>query len=272
MTLPGRAIGSGLMLFGIGFLGLFTASIASVFIDRMLREGRGLSPVHTHGHILICGWNAKGMLIVKQLQAETAAPIVVLAERQERPMDGPTVTFVRGKPYTETGLRRADIDHANSAIVLADDSEGEPADARTVLTVLAIESIRHDTYTCVEVLDPENVEHLQRAGADEILPTNSLVGSLLARACRHPGIIDAVADIASAGEGAEMYVTEVPGPLVGATFDQAMAEVRRSRRWILIGLRRGGQVEVCPAGAEKLAAEDQLVILALEPPSARAVI
>ncbi len=117
VTLPGRAIGISLMIFGIGFLGLFTASIASVFIDRMLREGRGLSPVHTHGHILICGWNDKGCLIVEQLRTETKAPIVVLAERQERPIDSPNVTFVRGRPCTEAGLQRADIDHAASAIV-----------------------------------------------------------------------------------------------------------------------------------------------------------
>jgi len=267
ITAPGRSVGVVLMIFGIGFLGLFTATVASLFIDRMMREGRGLSPVRAQGHTLICGWNDKGSLIINQLREETDRPIVILADLEERPYTGSGVQFVRGRPYTEEGLRKADVEHAGAAIVLADASEGPPADPRTVLTVLAVESIRPSVYTCVEVLDKGNVEHLRRAGANEILPTNALVGCLLARASLNPGIIDAINDVAAAGSGAEVYVISPPADATGKTFDQAIPFLRERYGQILIGLRAAGGVEVCPPGDRAIGSDVQLVVLALEPPA-----
>jgi voltage-gated potassium channel len=266
ITNAGRIVGVGLMVFGIGFLGLFTATVASLFIDRLLREGKGLMPVRAEKHIIICGWSDKGRLILQELRSETERPIVILADLPERPLEAPGVTFVRGRPYTEESLRRADIANASAAIVLADEAEGVPSDARTVLTVLAVESINGGVYTCAEVLDRENVEHLQRAGADEILPTTSLVGSLLARATLHPGVIQAVSELSTSSAGAELYVVPAPTYVHGVPFDQAMARLRERAGAILIGVRQGDSTVLCPPGEELIAPGQQLFVVALEPP------
>jgi voltage-gated potassium channel len=266
ITLGGRAVGVCLMIIGIGFLGLFTATIASIFIDRLLRGGRGLMPVQTSDHILICGWSDKGRLIIRELRAETKRRVVILADLPEQPMDGDGIAFVHGKPYLEESLRKASIESASVAVVLADETEGPPSDAKSVLTVLAVENLNHNVHTCVEVLDRQNVEHLRRAGADEILPANELIGCLLARASLHPGVIDVVSDLSTADEGAEVYVIEVPPAMYGMTFDAALAQLRSAHQAILIGVRDQGKATICPPGTSLLASGQQLVIVSVERP------
>ncbi|MFQ5646313.1 MAG: potassium channel family protein, partial [bacterium] len=41
VTWPGKTIGVFMMFFGIGLLGLFTATVASIFVDRKFKEERG---------------------------------------------------------------------------------------------------------------------------------------------------------------------------------------------------------------------------------------
>lgn len=267
ITLGGRAVGVCLMIIGIGFLGLFTATIASIFIDRLLRRGRGLTPVQAANHVLICGWSDKGQLIVRELRTETRQPVVILADLPEQPADGDGITFVRGRPYLEDSLRKADIAHAAVAVVLADAAEGDPSDARSVLTVLAIESINQEVHTCVEVLDRQNVEHMRRAGADEVLPTNELIGCLLARASLHPGVIDVVSDLSTADEGAEVYVLGVPQNMIGETFDSALNRLRQTHQAILIGIRVNGKPTICPDGSHTLKAGEQFVLVAKDRPA-----
>lgn len=176
------------------------------------------------------------------------------------------MSFVRGKPYTEEALRKASLEHASVAIVLADEAEGQPSDARSVLTVLAVESLRREVHTCVEVLDRQNVEHLMRAGADEVLPTNELIGCLLARASLHPGVIDTVSELAVADAGAEVYMIDVPDQLRGMTFDDALSNLRISDGAIIIGVRDQGIVSLCPPGTRVLEGAQQLVVVALNHP------
>ncbi len=56
-TIGGRIIGVVVMVCGIGLLGMFTATIASVFVDTKLKEGKGVRGVKVKDHFIICGWS-----------------------------------------------------------------------------------------------------------------------------------------------------------------------------------------------------------------------
>jgi len=43
---------SGLLLFS-----MVTATVASVFVEKKIREGKGLETVKSKDHIVLCGWN-----------------------------------------------------------------------------------------------------------------------------------------------------------------------------------------------------------------------
>ena len=61
----GRVIGVLLMLFGIGFLGILTATLASTFIEERRQEEKGVNRVNVSQHLLICGWSYKTREIVE---------------------------------------------------------------------------------------------------------------------------------------------------------------------------------------------------------------
>ncbi|MBW2091644.1 MAG: two pore domain potassium channel family protein, partial [Deltaproteobacteria bacterium] len=55
-TVVGRLIGFGIMFSGLILVSLMTATIASVFVTRKIREGKGLEDIKEKDHIVICGW------------------------------------------------------------------------------------------------------------------------------------------------------------------------------------------------------------------------
>ena len=76
---------------------------------------------------------------------------------------------------------------------------------KSILCVMAIESLAPQVRTVVEVNNPSHVEHFQRADADEILVSSQLVSRLMARSSLYPGLAGLVTDIVSGGEGSELY-------------------------------------------------------------------
>ncbi|MFQ6030767.1 MAG: potassium channel family protein, partial [Dehalococcoidia bacterium] len=48
-----------IMFTGLSLISLLTATIASAFVSRRLRESQGLQTLTTINHILLCGWHHK---------------------------------------------------------------------------------------------------------------------------------------------------------------------------------------------------------------------
>ena len=71
------------MFFGIGALGMFTATIAGVFVEKRMRKERGLSSYDLEGHIILCEWNDRTREILRDLRADprsARAPILLLVD------------------------------------------------------------------------------------------------------------------------------------------------------------------------------------------------
>ncbi|MDQ3978241.1 MAG: NAD-binding protein [Actinomycetota bacterium] len=149
---------------GYGLVAFATGALASRFVQTVILRGSGMGMFKRSGHLVICGWNSQGEEIVRELLAkevEEDRPIVVLAQLATDPyLDDDRVTFIKGNPTSTDDLRRAGIDRAGCAIVVADatstSSAADDQDARSLLTVLAIESLNPNCYTCVEVVRSEN--------------------------------------------------------------------------------------------------------------------
>ena len=86
---------------------------------------------------------------------------------------GSGVYFVNGDITSADDLRRAGIEEATAAVVCPADPSNE-SDMRSILAVMAIESIAPDVSTVVEVNNPAHVEHFRRAHADEIMVTSRI--------------------------------------------------------------------------------------------------
>jgi voltage-gated potassium channel len=255
---------------GVSLVAFGTGAIASRLVTTVILKGKGMGSTRARGHVLICGWSSKGSEIVRELRAkEVDDPrrIVVLARHLEDPTRDDSVEFLRGDPSDATDLRRAKLEEASVAIILADESD--PAvtagdkDARTLLTCLAVESICPDVYSCVEVILAENRQHFVRTKVNEMVVSAELTGALLGGAARTRGLSRLVTDLVTHPAGQEFYRMRVPDELVGETLAAALSRIKTDYEALLIGfvnVERDG-FDLNPASTRVLAADDVLLVI-----------
>ena len=158
---------------------------------------------------------------------------------------GNDVYFVSGDVTNADDLRRAGIEEAMAAVVCPADASNE-ADMRSILTVMAIESIAPQVRTVVEVNNPQHVDHFRRANADEIMVTSRISSRLLARSSLYPGLAEIVTDIVSGGEGSELYRVALPDEFIGLSVDELSARLRAEHSATLLAIGRNGHAHVNP--------------------------
>src|SRR3990170_794156 len=178
----GRLVGLILIFSGVGLMSLFTATIASVFVGKKIKEEKGLETIKEKDHIVICGWNRHTEEALQGLTTYGAvkdATIVLINELSVDEIDPlklkyskHDLRFLRGNYVHEDVLLRANITKAKFAIIMADISgthDRDRLDERTALAALAIKSLAPSIKIIAEILDSENKPHLKRANVDEII-------------------------------------------------------------------------------------------------------
>lgn len=201
-------------VFGVAIVALLTGALVGFVIDFLLKEGQGMGAAGYRDHIVVCGWNSTARDLVAELAGDEYATKLVLLHDSERNPADDSVYFVRGDTTNEEDLKRAGIETAASAIICPSDGSGE-ADMRSILTVLAIETMAPQVRTVVEVNNPNHVTHFERANVDEVMVTSKLASHLLARTALYPGLSALVVDIVSGGEGSELYRVALPEGVSG---------------------------------------------------------
>jgi voltage-gated potassium channel len=244
----GRIVGLAVIFFGVGMMSLFTATIASIFVEKKIKEGRGLETVKVKDHGVICGWNQHTEEVLAGLTTYGSfgdTPIVLINELSVDEMESLrmkyhkyNLKFLRGDYVREDVLMRANVAKARFAVIMADISGGhsrERIDERTTLTALTIKYIAPNVKTVAELLDGENRQHLKRANVDEIIVRGEHVGSLLATAVKSPGLPRLISGMLSLGDSNKFWRIEVPKAFVGKTFADLSRHLREKQHAILIG-------------------------------------
>jgi voltage-gated potassium channel len=271
-TIGGRIIAVVVMLFGIGLLGMFSASVASIMVQHKLREERGLSTYRFQNHIILCEWNHRTAAILASLRSDPKTAqqgIVLIADLASKPVEDENLFFVAGSVNDET-LTRANLAQAQTVVVMGDDRlEPTARDAKVVLAVLTIESINRRVYTIVELVSDTNVRHCQRAGANEIIVNNDVSSGLVARAALDHGITKVISDWLSLGSGDELYKVDVPARYIGKTLIDVLFPMKQQHGCLVIGVQRGvdGDVLANPPADYRLASDDQLIVVCADRPN-----
>ncbi len=245
-TLGGRILAVIIMFFGIGLLGMLSASLATILISRKMRENRGMCLSKVEDHIIICEWNHRAKAILKELRGDAHTKdiaIVLVADIEEKPVDDPNLIFIHGVVSEET-LENANLKKAKTIIVLGDDNvETTARDAKVVLTTLTIETINPEVYSIVELVDKTNQQHCLRAKADEVIVGSELSSHLIASAASDHGISRVVAELLSSRYGNELYSMPVPAEMIGLKFLELFVSMKTDNNITVFGVQKG------PAGA-----------------------
>jgi voltage-gated potassium channel len=258
---PGYLVSWLLVLFGVAIVASITGALVGFVIDFLLKEGQGMGASGYQGHIVVCGWNPTARDLIAELSTdEYSTKIVILHEGEKNPA-GNGVYFVSGDITDAEDLKRAGIEEAMAAVICPADPSNE-ADMRSILSVMAIETLAPHVRTVVEVNNPRHVQHFRNARADEILVTSRIASRLLARSSLYPGLAELVTDIVSGGEGSELYRVQLPVEYVGLSIDDLSIRMRSDHRATLLAVSRGGQTYVNPPTEFLLQSGDDAVVVA----------
>jgi voltage-gated potassium channel len=268
-TLGGRLIAVVLMFFGIGVLGMFTATIAGVFIEKRLRKERGMGSYNDlNGHIILCGWNDRTKEILKDLRADARAaeaPIALVADIDAKPVDDERLYFVRGD-LTEEHLIRAGIATASTVVLVGDRSLDYVArDAKAVLSLLTVESLNPGVYSIVELASESNVQHCNRAGANEIIVGAEFSSRVISTATLDHGISTVLRELLSAQVGYNLITIPVPERLAGKPFFDVFCDLKRDHDMIAMAIiphmAEAGSAVTNPPGDTIVKGADRLMVV-----------
>jgi voltage-gated potassium channel len=257
----GKFISWLLVLFGVAIVAAITGALVGFVIDILLKEGQGMGAAGYRDHIVVCGWNSTARELISELGGDEYATRIVLLHAGEKNPAGSGVYFVSGDITNADDLRRAGIEDAMAAVVCPADASNE-ADMRSILAVMAIESIAPQVRTVVEANNPDHVEHFRRAHADEIVVSSRLVSRLMARSSLYPGLAEIVTDIVSGGEGSELYRVRLPDEYVGLSVDQLSERMRADHSATLLAVSRDGSAHINPDPGFRLRPGDDAVVVA----------
>ena len=257
------------MVFIFAGIGAFTYAISTLvtfwiefqLFDRLERRRMDRKIAQLRDHIVVCGWNPTARELVEELSTDDYQRRIVLLDDLTKNPAGSDVYFVQGEITKTEDLRRAGIEDAAAAIVFPKDGSNE-SDMRSLVAVLAIESMAPKVRTVVEVNNPGHAEHFRMAKADEILVTSRLTSRLLARSALYPGLTEIVTDIVSGGEGSELYRIQMPTDYVGLAANELSARLRSDHRATLLAIARNGHTYVNPPEGFTVEAGDDAVVVA----------
>jgi voltage-gated potassium channel len=280
-TGPGRLIVMALLVYGVGLAGLFTASVASLLVERYLRRG-DVSHFEMDDHLVLCNWAPRGLEWIREVHSKIISdprPIVIIHDNPDE-IDLPDkqedaafndVYIVKGDPTNEIILHRATVTKAHSVVILADSREGKHADGKSILICIAIQHVsrgEHHPNIVVECTNPANRNHLLKAGASEVVSSDSLGLRLLARSALFHGMSQFYQELLTVRrDNNEVYLVPAPQEMVGLGFaeiSEMFLRYRSDRRsCLLLGIQRGDEMLINPVAEEAgaLHARDQLILM-----------
>ena len=248
-TFAGRMIGSVTIFSGIVLISLFTATISSVFIARKIKESQGLQDITFTGHLLICGWNVhieELLTLFSRRGSRTAAQQIVLVN--DAPPDriesliaafrDLEIRFVRGDHTREAILQRANSAAASAALILPDalSPSGQMTDEKTLLSLLTVKSLNPQTKAYCYIVNRENLPHLRRAGADDVIVSDQHIGFFLANQILNPGSPQVAMEMMNANHGSDIRTIAIEPEFIGRTFGEYFVHLKERLNYTVLGI------------------------------------
>lgn len=247
VTPVGKTMAVIIMFFGVALLSIVTATISSIFVTRKIKEGKGLQEIKSTNHILLCGWNNQAEKIIATIaKSETSKKELVMINQLSEEEAGDVIArfkeiqirFVRGDFTRENILTRASAKNATSAIVLPDTSTGNlrPGDERTILATLSLKTLNPKIKVFAHLYDRENLSHLRKAKADEVVISDEHSGYLLANHVVAPGVPQFFEQLFSETSGYRLTRRMFPAEWIQQTYQQFRTDYQQNYSGILLGL------------------------------------
>lgn len=247
-TPAGRFFAVIIMFIGISLVSLLTASISSIFVAQKIREGKGLEQLNLNNHLILCGWNPNGGRILDSIQHLSNGKkkeLVLINEMNEEDVtqlknryQQLNINFVSGDFTQEEILNKANIFEANTVIVIPNTTGSEVAtyDEKTIFATLTIKSMDPNIRVVAYLLDRENLTHIKRANADEVVVGDDFSAHILASHVVDPGIPQIANQLIESNSNSRFKRINIPSEFIGKPYSELFDYFRKLDGSLLIGV------------------------------------
>jgi voltage-gated potassium channel len=253
---------------------MFTGTISAFMVERLNQEGRVVRWNEFRDHIVICGWNRKAEIIVREYDVANKhgdrMPIVAIAELDHEPeihdpLIESRVQFLNDDFTRVAALEKAGIHRAKTCIILSDRGQGrstQDADARTILAALTAEKLNPNVYTCAELNHREYGTHLEMGMVNDYVISGEHSGFLLAQAALNRGLMGVFTELLTHERGNQFYSLEITEEWVGRSFFDLFTYLKREHNAILVAVHdeESDRYQVNPADLQFTGTERILII------------
>ncbi len=284
----GLVITSTLMIAGLTVFAIFTGTISALMISSLKNlKFRTMEIDDLERHVVLCGWNRAGRLIIEELLHDKRFAHIVVITEDEHLEDLPFFQSVIDEVYVMTGdytrvdvLRDAGIERAAYAMLLADSTKesrsSQDRDARTVLAAMLIEKLNKTIYTVVQLLNRDNETSLRQVGVEEIIVSDEYVGNIMATVAKNRGIVSVLDELLTSKYGHQFHKGPVPDSMLGRTVGEILGELKDVHDATLIGVDLGNgstlseKMRVNPPADLVLEESHQIIVASSKPLSSNA--
>lgn len=242
-------------------LALITGSLASMFME-IRTKGQFNMPdkYKPQDHYVICNWNNKSIPLIQQMHAdelEEKRTIIIISDNQDacdfgnelsKRLEMGNVFLIKGDPAESYNLQRAHLEGAHSIIILADMEDKVNADGKSIFICMAIKELLEEAnldeidsydktrrFITVEAMNPSNVKHFERAGANEVICEEEFGMLLLSQSAYQHGLASVFKDLMTFSDDGddsnELYRMVIPEEDIKnkITFTELAAKINKNR-------------------------------------------
>jgi|TARA_B110000263_G_scaffold8881_1_gene7629 voltage-gated potassium channel len=247
-TPSGRIFAVIIMFIGISLVSLLTASISSIFVAQKIREGKGLEQLNLNDHLILCGWNPNGARVLDSIQHLSGGKkkdLVIINEMNEEDVTQLknryhqlNIHFVSGDFTQEEILNKASIFEANTVIIIPNTTGSEVAtyDEKTIFATLTIKSMDPSIRVIAYLLDRENLTHIKRADADEVVVGDDFSAHILASHVIDPGIPQIANQLIESNSISRFKRVNIPSEFIDRAYIDLFDYYRKLDGSLLIGV------------------------------------
>jgi voltage-gated potassium channel len=248
-TPEGRMFAVFIMFAGITLVSLLTASISSIFVAQKIREGKGLEKLNLSDHFILCGWNSNANKIINSIQLlnhnQRKIDLVLINDLSEEEItqlktrfSKIKIHFVSGDFAQEETLHRASIVDSDTVIIIPNnlDNDQNSHDEKTIFATLTIKSIDASIRVVAYLLDRENLTHIKRAEADEVVVSDDFSLNILASHVIDPGVPQLSNQLINTNSDSRFIRKLIPQNFVGKKYGELFNHYRDKDGALLVGL------------------------------------
>ena len=257
-TRSGRIVTVFVMFMGLTIFAMFTGTVSAYMVETFRVERNNIDLDDIENHIIICGWNTKTEIIIKEFRASPRSrnqQIVVIADVDFKAMGVADdllkqFVFIRDDFTRVNALERAHISRAKTCIILADISHGrseQDADARTILAALTCESMNPQVYTCAELMNRSYGGHLDLGRVNDYVVSGEYAGYMLAQSAMNHGLMSVLDELLTHQHGQVFHRLRVPDEWEGRDYLDCLIELKKQHDATLIAVQHEhGEMVVNP--------------------------